>query len=66
MNKYYTVIAEIEGIKETMYGSFVKKDCTYEIEAEKESWKEQGYKNIKIKVRETTDRPDAKVYAGQL
>jgi hypothetical protein len=65
MTKYYEVIAKHEGTPEVLYGSFLKDDCLYEVEAERDSWKEQGYKGIKISVRETTDTPDIGVY-GEL
>ena len=63
---YYKVIATYEGIDEVLYGSFVRKDCLYEIESERESWKEQGYKKIRIEPELTEEEPDADVYASQL
>lgn len=49
-------------IKEILFGSFDRSDCKYEIEAERESWKDQGYKKIKIESRLTTETPDPEVY----
>lgn len=66
MNKYYQVIATLEGNKETLFGSFDIEDCKYEIEVEKESWKQDGYKAIKIEVLETQDTPDEDVYSDVL
>ena len=69
MTKYYEVIAvhliSSRRCREVLYGSFLKDDCKYEIDAERESWKEQGYKGIKIVARETTDTPDSDIY-GEL
>jgi len=59
---YHIVVGTIDGITEELFGSFVKQDCTYELDAEKESWKEQGYKKIKMSTRETSDSPDKEVY----
>ena len=62
MNTYYEVVATIDGEFEVLYGSFDKSDCEYEIEAEKESWLADGYRGIKIKSRQTTDKPDPEIY----
>lgn len=66
MNKYYLVIGEIEGKTEALYSSFVKADCIYEIGAERESWKEEGYKKIKVTSINTTDIPDPEVYRADM
>lgn len=66
LNTYHEVTAEIDGEKEIMFGSFVRQDCVYEIQAERDSWKEDGYKKIKIERRETTDTPDAEVYKDEI
>ena len=62
MTTYYEITAKIDGNIEVLFGSFVKSDCTYELDAEKSSWKDQGYKAIKITSRETEDTPDPEVY----
>lgn len=61
-NTYYDVIATIEGEDEQLFGSFVKSECKEEIECEKASWKDQGYKKIRIVSRETTETPCPTVY----
>ena len=63
MNTYYEVQAQIDGCTDYLFGSFVKTDCTYEIDAERDSWKDQGYTQIKIVSRETDQEPDLDVYA---
>ena len=62
MNKYFEVIGKFEGDLEVLFGSFDRVDCKYEIEAEKTSWKDQGYKGIKIVSRLTDEKPDPTVY----
>ena len=66
MNKYYEVEGYIDGEREVLFGSFDKRDCTYELEAERESWKAEGYKKIKIVSRETQETPDPEVYGDEL
>ena len=66
MNTYFKVIATIEGETEILFGSFVKADCSYELKAERDSWKEAGYKNIKIISEETKEVPDKEVYRDQI
>jgi hypothetical protein len=60
--KYFDVIGFIDDVSESLYGSFDRLDCKYELEAEKTSWKDQGYKGIQIVSRETSDKPDPTVY----
>ena len=60
--RYFDVIGSIDGVSESLYGSFDRLDCKYELEAEKTSWKDQGYKGIQIVSRETSDKPDPTVY----
>lgn len=61
-NTYYEITGVIDGKKEVLHGSFVKSDCAYELEAEKENFKADGYKNLKIESRETEDEPDLEIY----
>ena len=66
MNTYYEVFADIDGETEQLFGSFVRADCVYEKDAEKDSWKEQGYKKIRIVSKQTSDVPDAEVYKEEI
>lgn len=59
---YYKIEAYIDGEREILFGSFDKADCKYELEAEKEGWKAEGYKKIKIITTTTEDKPDPAVY----
>ena len=62
MNKYFEVTAIFDGVKEVLFGSFERSDCKYEVEAEKDSWKSDGYKKIKIESREVEETLDEVVY----
>jgi len=66
MYMYYEIKAKLDGDTVTLYGSFVRDDCVDEIEAERESWRAEGYRNIKIASRETADSPDKKVYKSDM
>ena len=62
MNTYYRVEATApDGSTDQLFGSFVRSECAAEIDAEKDSWKGEGYKRIKITSHETTDTPDPEV-----
>ena len=62
MNKYYEITGSINGVSEILFGSFERSDCQYEKGCESDSWKEEGYKGIKIVSRLTSERPDPEVY----
>ena len=62
MQTYYEILAEHHGTTEIMHGSFDKADCDYELEAEREGWKGEGYCRIRIVARETTHEADSDVY----
>jgi hypothetical protein len=59
--KYFELVAEIDGTKEVIFGSFVKSECIYEKEAEARELKASGYKKIQIVSRETGEKPDKEV-----
>lgn len=61
---YYEVKAINEAReKEILFGSYDREDCEDEIEAERDNWKEQGYRKIHIKPRKTIEAPDPEVYS---
>ncbi len=62
-NTYYEIKALFEGETEVLYGSYSKAEAQYELQAERESWKDSGYTQIKIVARCTDELPDADVYA---
>lgn len=66
MNMYYLVKGTIDGVQEQLFGSFVKDDCISELECERESWKEQGYKHILLSSAYTDEQPDPEVYADDI
>ncbi len=62
---YYEIKAahRLGGEIEVLFGSYSKSDCEYEIEAEAGQWHDEGYRTITIVPRQTTEAPDAQVYA---
>tara|TARA_R110000824_G_scaffold95101_5_gene228835 strand:- start:38 stop:322 length:285 start_codon:yes stop_codon:yes gene_type:complete len=71
MNKYYNIVlwfeyyeitGSINGVGEILFGSFERSDCEYEKEWESDNWKEDGYRDIRIVSRLTSERPDPEVY----
>jgi hypothetical protein len=61
---YYEVTGTIQGETEILFGSFVRGDCAYELDAERDSWKDEGYRALHIAARETSDTPDPSVYTA--
>lgn len=66
MNKYFELVGDIDGQREVIFGSFQRSEVVYEKEAEKDSLKGQGYKKLRIESRETEEKPDPKVYEGEV
>lgn len=61
-NTYHEIKGNIDGEREVLFGSFDHSDCTYELDAERSTWYDQGYRRIKIESRSTNDEPDPEVY----
>ena len=71
MSTYYEIKADIkleDGTVRTelLFCSYDRKDCTYERDAEKGGWKEEGYKKIRIESREVDEKPDSEVYGDDI
>ncbi len=66
MNTYYNLTGTLNGEKEIIFGSFIRAECKYELEAERESLKADGYKKLTIEAVETNDKPSAEVYEDEL
>lgn len=62
MFKYYRVVGKIDGEVESLFGSYNKEDSVSEIECEGESWRDEGYKGIKLVVQNVGVAPDPAVY----
>jgi len=60
--KYYQVTAHIDGRRERLFGSYAKQDCIWEIDAEKASWKNEGYQAIHLSTTTTATAPDMADY----
>lgn len=61
---YYEVSAIIDGQfeREVLFGSYNQGDARYELQAEKESWKAEGYRVFAITNKQVEDAPDPSVY----
>ncbi len=46
------------------FGSYVRADCVYELDAERAQWKDEGYKNLRITSRQISQSPDPDVYSA--
>ena len=64
MNMYHVITATLDGETVELFGSFDKSDCKYELECNKQDWKCEGYKAIKLTTRPTSETPDAEVYGA--
>jgi hypothetical protein len=64
--KYYQLHAQLDGQLDVIFGSYIKQDCKDELDCERESLKDQGYKGFKIVAIEVEDTPDLDVYDGQI
>ena len=59
---YFQVMGKYQGTFEPLFGSYVREDCEYELDAERESWRGEGYKNLSIVSRQVSAAPDPEVY----
>jgi len=66
MNNYHIITAKIDGQIEELFGSFDRTDCKYELEANKESWKDEGYKAIKISTKQVASEPSKEIYTNAI
>jgi len=62
---YYRLTAVIDGKTEVIAGSFDKSDLTYELEMERDSLREEGYRKFAITSEKTTEQPDVSIYGQQ-
>ena len=64
MYTYYEVQAvnKEDNGEEVLFGSYDKQDCLYELDAEREGWK-QDYKKITMISRQVSEAPDPEVYS---
>ena len=61
--KYFQIIGvNADGIVEILYGSYDKAEAEYELEATRDSWKDEGYRGIKLGWKATEEAPDAGIY----
>ena len=60
--QYHTITGTYNGAPEVLWGSYDKNECKYEIESERDGWKAEGLKAIKIVTSNTSEAPDPTVY----
>ena len=61
--EYYTIKALApDGTEETLFQTYDKSDARYELDANKEGWKHEGYKQIKLSSEQREESPDEEVY----
>lgn len=66
LHKYYVITGVIDGAEEVLYGSYDKSDTDYELVAERDGWKSEGYTKIKTKTVEKAEAPDPEVYGDDI
>jgi len=59
MYKYYEVVAKCGTI---LYGSYHQSEAEFELLSERDGYKEDGYKGVKLRWTATEEAPSAKVY----
>tara|TARA_R110002051_G_scaffold272533_1_gene333018 strand:+ start:117 stop:434 length:318 start_codon:yes stop_codon:yes gene_type:complete len=60
--KYFKITARLVGEMETLYGSYDKAEAEYELEAMRDSWKDEGYRGIQLKCWFVDEAPDEGIY----
>ena len=60
--KYFQFVADYEGETEIIFGSYKRAECIYEMDAEKASLKDQGYKKPRIICIDVEEKPAADIY----
>ena len=60
--KYFQITAELDGATETLYESYDKAEAEYELEALRDTWKDEGYRGIKLGWVAISEAPDANIY----
>lgn len=62
MNTYYKLTAELNGKRETLFGSYNRQDVTAEKRDEMHNYKQDGYKSFKIEAIETDEPASNETY----
>ena len=62
MFNYYTIKGDIDGTSETLHGSFLKADCTFEYKCGRVQWRSEGYTNLRLVIQPTAAKPDPSIY----
>ena len=59
---YHEVVGTVDGQDEVLFGSYDKSECCYEMGAESASWKDEGYRKIRLSQRLVETPPDPEIY----
>lgn len=59
---YYEITSMIEGEMDILFGSYDRNDCISELDADRDSWKLDGYSKFKIVKRFVDTAPDPDTY----
>jgi hypothetical protein len=59
MFKYYEVVSNC---KTVLYGSYDQDEAKFELEAMRDSYKEDGYKGVKLRWKAVDEAPDVGIY----
>lgn len=54
-----------EKVDEILFGSYVRSECAFEKSTNKDQWREEGYRRLRIEQRQTEEQPDPEVYSPE-
>tara|TARA_R100001440_G_scaffold73946_1_gene98891 strand:- start:1881 stop:2120 length:240 start_codon:yes stop_codon:yes gene_type:complete len=57
--KYYEIVSSCGTVQ---YGSYDRQEALYELEAERDNYKEDGYKGTKLRWKAVEEAPDPAIY----
>jgi len=60
--KYFQITAKFDGATDILYESYDKAEAEYELEALRDTWKDEGYRGIKLGWVAISEAPDANIY----
>ena len=62
---YYEITGySSDGTIDLLFGSYVRADCVYALDAERAQWKDEGYELLRITSRQISQSPDPEVYTA--
>lgn len=61
--KYFELKGTIEGDRVVIFGSYSRKEVSYELSVERANLKSEGYSDLKVEGRLVRDAPDMTIYS---